>query len=59
MQFSDDALDKLRAIYRDELAVEITRDEAAEIGTRVVGLLRLLLRPLPQERREDPDGLTS
>lgn len=47
MRFSNDVLDEFRAIYRDEFGEEITRDEAQEMGTRVVELLRLLLRPLP------------
>lgn len=47
MEFSDEALNELREIYREEFHEEITRDQAAEIGTRVVELLRLLLRPLP------------
>ena len=47
MRFTDDALDEFRTIYRDEFGEDITRDEAQEMGTRVVELLRLLLRPLP------------
>lgn len=54
MQFSNEALDELRAIYRDDLHLEITRDQAAEIGARVVGLLQLLLRPVPRRPSEEP-----
>lgn len=53
MQFSEQALDELRAIYRDDLDLEITRDQAAEIGARVVGLLQLLLKPLPPRPPEE------
>lgn len=48
MRFNEQALDELRAIYREEFHTEISRDEAAEIGTRLVSLLRLLLQPLPK-----------
>lgn len=54
MQLSDKALDELRAIYSEEFQQAITRDEASEIGTRLIGLIRLLLRPLPHEN-EQPD----
>lgn len=47
MRFSDDALDELREIYREEFQEEITRDQAAEIGARLVTLIRLVIRPLP------------
>jgi len=47
MQFSEKALDELRSIYRDEFGTDITRDQAQEMGTRLVTLLRILLRPLP------------
>ena len=49
MRPNDKALDELRDIYRDEFDREITRDEAAELGTRLITLVRLLLRPLPKE----------
>ena len=49
MRFSNDALDEFRAIYRDEFGEEITRDDAHEMGMRVVELLRILLRPLPTD----------
>lgn len=52
MRPNDKALDELRDIYRDELGQEITSDEAAEIGTRLIRLVRLLLRPLPGDTRE-------
>lgn len=56
MQFSDQELDELRAIHRAEFGEEITRDEAAEMGDRIVRLLRLLLRPLPRESGRSADA---
>lgn len=60
MQFTDNALDDFRAIYRDEFGEDITRDEAQEMGTHVVELLRILLRPLPGDapRTPSPESLT-
>ncbi len=60
MKLTPEALDEFRAIYRDEFGEEITRDEAQEMGTRLVDLLRLLLRPLPNAQRASPppDELT-
>ena len=52
MQFSDKAIDELRRIYREEFQQEITPDQAAEIGTRLLDLVKLLRRPMPE--RGDP-----
>ncbi len=53
-------LDELRAIYREELGQEITRDEAAEVGSRLVGLIKLLRRPPPKlGGLRKPDSLTA
>lgn len=49
MRPSDKALDELRDIYRNEFDREISRDEAAELGTRLITLVQLLLRSLPKE----------
>lgn len=56
MRFTDDALDEFRAIYRDEFGEEITRDQAQEMGARLVDLLRLLLRPLPKATGVSPQS---
>ena len=52
MTLSDKALDKFRDNYRQEFGDEITRDEAAEMGARLITLVRLLLRPLPGDTTE-------
>lgn len=44
MQFSTEALDEFREIYRDEFGQDITRDEAAEMGNRVVEFVQILVR---------------
>jgi hypothetical protein len=57
MQFSDKAIDELRRIYREEFQQEITPDQAAEIGTRLLDLVKLLRRPMPEwgDPRADPE----
>jgi len=47
MRFNDTVLDELREIYRAEFHEEITRDQATEIGSRLVDLLKILLRQAP------------
>ncbi len=47
MRLSEKAIDELMAIYKEEFGADIHRDEAAEMGDRLLRLIRLLLRPLP------------
>ncbi len=49
MQFTDEELDELRAIYQEDFGGEITREQALEIGTRLVNLIDLLRRRPPKE----------
>ena len=48
MRLSDEAIDELREIYHDEFHEDLSRDQAVEIGSRLLDLVRLLSRPLPQ-----------
>lgn len=59
MQLSPDAIERLRAIYYAEFEREITREEAAEMSTRLIQLVQLLVRPLPTDtqEREGPSPL--
>ncbi len=41
MHLSDDVLEELRQIYRDEFGESLTRDEAYELGNRLVSLFAL------------------
>lgn len=56
MRLSDQAIDDLRAILQREFAREFSRDEAAEIGTRVLTLVRLVLRTTPGRPDPSPPG---
>ncbi|MGH9462293.1 MAG: hypothetical protein ACRD1X_13820 [Vicinamibacteria bacterium] len=44
MRFTDDELDELRAIYRDEFGEDITREDAYDLGLRLVTLFDLFSR---------------
>ncbi len=48
-QLSEKVIVELRAIVEEECEVRLTTAEAEEVGTRVVGLIRLLPRSLPGE----------
>jgi hypothetical protein len=51
MQITDDSLDEFMRRYRGEFAKDISRQDALEMATRVLGLYRLIYRPLPDETR--------
>ena len=49
MQFSEESIDRFRAIYERKYNEPITREEAVAMARRLVNLYRLFLRPLPPE----------
>jgi hypothetical protein len=60
MRLPDEAIDQFCAIYREEFDEEISRDAAAEIGTRLVNLIKLLRQPAPKRAgSDDPPALTN
>ena len=62
MKLSDEALDELIAIYKEDFGDEIDRKEASEMASRLVMLYELLAKKLPNEQispepmpqRDDP-----
>lgn len=58
MKFTDEDLDELRQIYSEEFAEHITREQAAEMGTRLVQLIALLRRPPPRSPEGQSPDLT-
>ena len=48
-KISDEALDELIAICEEEFEERLTRDEATELGHRLVTLYELLSRRLPKD----------
>lgn len=60
MRLPDEAIDQFCTIYREEFGEEISRNEAAEIGTRLVNLIKLLRQPPPgRADPADPATLTT
>ncbi len=51
MQLGTEALEELRAIYREDLGQEISVEEADEIGNRLLCLMDLITRG-PHDSRE-------
>ena len=54
MQISDEALNELMAIYKEEFGEEIDRREATEMAHRLLTLYELLAKPLPREHNVSP-----
>lgn len=52
MQNSDDALNEFMALYQSEFGKEISRQDAIEMTTRLIGLYQIIYRPLPGERND-------
>jgi hypothetical protein len=49
MRISDDALDELVQIYKAEFEEKLTREEAVEVGNRLITLYSLLAKRMPDE----------
>jgi hypothetical protein len=54
MQISDEALNELIAIYKEEFGQEIDHREATEMAHRLLALYKLLAKPLPREHHVSP-----
>ena len=53
MQLRDETIEEIRAIFREDYREEISADEAAEMGVRLIRLLQLLLRSRSPSRSGD------
>ena len=49
MQFSKEALNEFRQIYREDLGITLTDKEALELATSFYTLMQTVYRPLPDE----------
>ena len=54
MQISDEDLNRLVKIYKDEFGEELSRGDAEEMASRLVTLYELLIKKLPNEQTSVP-----
>lgn len=47
MEFSDERIEELRSIYREEYGEEISISDARDLGRQLMTLYRLFMQPLP------------
>lgn len=57
MRISNEALDELMHIYKEDFGEELTRSEASEVGFRLVTLYELLSQRFPNEKISVPKPL--
>jgi hypothetical protein len=50
---SNELLEKLKKIYQAKFNVSLTNEEATQMATDIVNLMKVLLEPEPQEIKEE------
>ncbi len=51
MRVSKDRIEELRRLYKDPYGQDLSEEEARDMALRLVELYRLLMRPLPGEKK--------
>ena len=49
----EEAIKELKRIYKEENSKELSDSDALEMGTRLLGLFRIILKPLSKEEFEE------
>lgn len=52
MSLSKQAIDKFKAIYKEEFGEEISYEEARHKAERLINLLRVIYRPIPDYKEK-------
>ena len=52
VEFSDERIEELRKIYREQYGEEISIADARDMGRRLITLYRLIMQPLPDGSSE-------
>lgn len=52
MVLSDEDILRFQALYKSEFGMEISRDEAYEKGTKLLGLMSIVYKPMTEEEYE-------
>ena len=53
MQLDTNAIKRIKEIYKEENGKELSDSDALEMGTRLFGLFRIILKPLSKEEFEE------
>jgi hypothetical protein len=51
MRVSEERIEELRRLYKDAHGKDLSREEARDMALRLVDLYRLLMRPLPGDKK--------
>lgn len=52
---SNEILDKFKQLYQEKFGVILTDEEATQMATDLVNLMRVLLKPDPEPASKEPD----
>lgn len=55
MSLSKEALEELKQIHFNETGEMLSDQEALEMGTRILGLFRIIMRPIPEDTAESDE----
>jgi hypothetical protein len=49
MQLTDEDIVNFQALYRTEFGIEISKDDAYEKGSKLLGLMSAIYKPIPNK----------
>lgn len=52
MGLSDQDIANFQALYKSEFGIEISKDDAYEKGSKLLGLMSVIYKPIPKEDQE-------
>lgn len=52
MQLKDEDIVNFQALYKSEFGIEISKDDAYEKGSKLLGLMSAIYKPIPKENQE-------
>ncbi len=52
MVLSDEDIANFQALYKSEFGIEISKDDAYEKGSKLLGLMSAIYKPIPKEDQE-------
>ena len=52
MQLKEEDIVNFQALYKSEFGIEISKDDAYEKGSKLLGLMSAIYKPIPKEDQE-------